>query len=130
MRRVLVLSLLSFGLACAEPSNATVERCVAQCDAAGDCPGGSGDCLDVCESQYAEAERIECVPEYQAILDCIDGLPSVCDPSSCSNELTSYTLCLGAFCATNTWFQLGNYTDDPVCPQEPPPDGTGAGGGS
>ncbi len=93
--------LLLAGAACAEPSNATVQRCVDQCDAASDCPSGTGNCLDVCENEYAEAERISCVPEYEVILDCLGSLKNVCDELACSTQLSEYTICYGAFCGEN-----------------------------
>ncbi len=124
MRHVGTVVLISAAVACREPSNATVSTCVDQCDAAGDCPGGSGDCLDICESQFDEASRIECVPQYEAILDCLGGLPSVCDPSPCTSQLSEYTQCLGAFCAKERGFIIGTDAVDPSCP-----DAQGTGGG-
>lgn len=125
MRAVRIFLVSIVALACSEPSNATVEKCTAQCDAAGDCPGGTGDCLDVCEAQYDEASRIECIPEYEGLLDCLGGEGDVCDPSRCTDEVTAYSICLGAFCAKDRGFSIGKDTVDPSCPQ---PEGSGGGG--
>lgn len=139
------LFVLLIGLAsCAEPSNATVKKCVDECDAASDCPGGTGDCLDVCESEYLEAERIQCVPEYQGIVDCLAASNALCDPAACATELSTYTICLGAYCGTErSTFRIcfakpeglggagGGETcteaKDTICPA-PPGGGTGGGG--
>ena len=123
MRRARWLILIVSLVGCREPSNATVAQCVDQCDAAGDCPGGSGDCVEICESQFDEASRIECVGQYENLLDCIGKLESVCDPSPCTTQLSEYTLCLGAFCAKDRGFAIGKDTVDPSCP-----DAQGSGG--
>ena len=101
---------------CAEPSNATVKKCVDECDASSDCPGGTGDCLDVCENEYDEAERIECIADYKAMIECLGADPGTCDPNSCSTEISTYTVCFGEFCGINP--------ADPACPE---PIGSGGG---
>jgi hypothetical protein len=125
MKRIAVCLIVASCVSCREPSNATVSKCVDQCDNAGDCPGGSGDCLEICESQFDEASRIECVPQYESILNCLDNLETVCDPSPCTTELSQYTLCLGAFCAKDRGFTIGKDSVDPSCPDA---QGTGGGG--
>lgn len=118
---------------CAEPSNATVKKCVDECDASSDCPGGTGDCLDVCESEYEEATAIDCVPQYQALVDCLGKTTSACDPGACATEVSTYTICFGEYCGSDkSTFEgcLGaggcTPTKDPICP--PPPTGSGGGG--
>ncbi len=93
--------------ACGEPSNATVARCETQCDAASDCELGSSDCLDKCEAEYDTASRIDCVAEYELILDCVDGLADLCAVDGCSNEVADYSFCLDQFC--------GLEPDDQLC---------------
>jgi hypothetical protein len=126
------LALLALA-SCAEPSNATVKKCVDECDSSSDCPGGTGDCLDVCESEYANAEQVQCVPEYTAIVDCLAKETAACDPSACSIELSTYTICFGEYCGSDrSTFQgclgAGGCTPqkDPICPA--PPTGSGGGG--
>ncbi len=97
--------------ACGEPSNATVARCEAQCDAASDCELGSSSCLDKCEAEYDTARHIDCVLEYEAILECVDTLADLCAVENCSNEVAAYSVCLGAFCGTEP--------SDPLCGAAP-----------
>ncbi len=127
-----MLALLALA-ACSEPSNATVKKCVEECDSSSDCPGGTGDCLEVCESEYGNAEKVGCVPEYQAIVDCLAKDSTLCDPSACATQLSTYTICFGEYCGSDrSTFQgcLGAGgcipQKDPVCP--PPPTGSGGGG--
>ncbi len=109
-RSAMRLAVLVALAGCAEPSHPTVARCTTQCDSAGDCPRGTGDCLELCEAQYEEAQRIDCEIEYTAILDCVATLKDICDETPCSTELSQYTLCLGEFC--------GLQPTDPACPQK------------
>ena len=85
-------------LACGEPSDSVVAACVEQCDAAGDCPGGTGNCLDTCESDRAFAKEIDCSAEYEAIIACNGELTDVCDVAACDTELSVYLTCFGEFC--------------------------------
>ena len=93
--------------ACGEPSNATVARCETQCDEASDCELGSSGCLDKCEAEYDTATHIDCVAEYEEILECVDGLSDVCAVDACSNEIVDYSFCLDKFC--------GEDPSDPLC---------------
>jgi hypothetical protein len=89
-------------LACkAEPSNATVARCAAQCEAASECPGVSSDCVDGCEADYELVKAIDCEAEYVAILDCVDGSTTPCDDlSGCEDAVNEFTLCYVQFCGS------------------------------
>jgi len=100
--------LLIWLTSCGGSDSPVVMQCVAQCEAASDCPQGTGDCEDTCVNELEEAQRIACELEYEAILDCTDTASDVCSTSECATRISAYTTCLGEFCGTSP--------GDPGCP--------------
>ncbi|MFO0552512.1 MAG: hypothetical protein U0271_29250 [Polyangiaceae bacterium] len=92
-----------------EPSDSVVAKCADECEAASDCPGGGGDCVEACEEERDFAERVGCTPQYELLIDCFGTLTDPCSYDACDLEVTSYSTCLGEFCGANPM--------DPACPQ-------------
>jgi hypothetical protein len=105
---VLGLTLL---LACSgrEPSNATVALCAEQCSGA-ECE--NTDCLQKCEAEYADAERYDCLEEYENILDCADDLEDVCAIDECNIQTSAYSICYGFYLGR---CQQPDAKSDPSC---------------
>ena len=102
MPRLLAVLTFSGVLASCGPSDEIVAQCTDQCLAAAGCPGAADSCPDLCEEERDFAERIECMPEYQAMLDCLDTAIDVCDQfSSCPEEVSVYFSCFGEYCVAN-----------------------------
>lgn len=78
-----------------------VQQCIAQCEAAADCPGGTGDCDGNCVNDLEQARHIQCVIEYELLLDCIDTAGDACDTTECATRVSEYTSCFGEFCGAN-----------------------------
>jgi hypothetical protein len=94
-------------LACGgEPSNATVALCEEQCSRA-ECE--ATDCLEKCEAEYFDAERYDCLEEYESILDCASDLEDVCAIDGCSLQTSAFSVCFGFYCGSPEG------KDDPAC---------------
>jgi hypothetical protein len=52
-------------------------------------------------NELEEAQHIDCVVEYQLLLDCIDTASDPCDTTECATRVTEYTTCFGDFCGAN-----------------------------
>lgn len=98
----LALVVAAGALVSCGPSDAVVEQCIDQCLAASGCPAGPEGCPDLCESERAFSNRIDCANEYETMLDCIDGAPDACDQFGwCPDEVSTYFACFGDYCTAN-----------------------------
>ena len=109
--------LLALALAGCGASDAVVQQCTDQCLAAAGCPDAADSCPDLCEAEREFSNHIECSYEYEAMLDCLDTAPDVCDQfGGCPDEVSVYFDCYGAFCVANP---KDEQCDDVEPPDEP-----------